>query len=161
HRNVLNVAGPVTLGAVFLLGCFTVGVVAGRSGIAQGLILIYGLGCLIVYLTRPHWLVAIALFLACASLPAELPTVKMIGPVSVYAHQVAVLLAIAFLIPLARLRFSAYVLPGIFLLTVALSAASGVAAGQDSAAVAREASSLCEMVAGFVFALLLVRTNYV
>ena len=49
----------------------------------------------------------------------------------------------------------------IFLLTVAFFAAAGVAGGNDPELVGREALFLCEMVAGFVLALLIVRTNYV
>ena len=127
----------------------------------MALILIGALGCLVVYLTKPQLMVWIALFLAFASLPAGLPIAKLIGPVAINAYQVAVLLAIVFLIPIARLRFSAYVLPGIFLLTVAFFAAAGMADGNDLKLVGREALLLCEMVAGFVLALLIVRTNYV
>ena len=123
--------------------------------------LIGALACLVVYLTKPQRMVWIALFLAFASLPAGLPSAKLIGPVAIHAHQVALLLAIVFLIPLARLRFSAYALPGIFLLTVAFFAAAGMADGHDLERVIREASFLFEMVAGFVLALLIVRTNYV
>lgn len=155
HRNVASAAA----GAVFLLGCFAVGVLTVRTSMA--LMLIYALGCLIIYLTKPQGMVWIALFLAFASLPAALHRSKDIGPVGIYDYQVAILLAIVFLIPLARLRFSAYVVPGGFLLTVAFFAAAGVAGGSDPVATAREAMFLCDLVTGFVLALLIVRTNYV
>jgi O-antigen ligase len=124
-------------------------------------LLIGALGCLVVYLSGPHRMVWIALFLAFASLPASLHVGKVIGPVSVYAYQAAVLLAIAFLIPAARLRLSRYGLPIVLALTVMFFAAVGVAAGHDPQQVAREASFLCEVIAGFVLALLIVRTGHV
>ena len=125
------------------------------------MILIGALACLVVYLTKPHLMVWAVIFLAFASLPAGLPVVKLIGPVAISAHQVALVVAIAYLIPHARLRFSAYALPGIFVLMVAFSAAVGMANGHDVGRVIREASILFEMAAGFVLALLIVRTNYV
>ena len=143
-----------------LLGCFAVGVLAVRST-TEGLMLIGALGCLVVYLTNRQSMVWIALFLAFASLPATLHVTKVIGSVSIYAYQVAVVLAIAFLIPLARLRFSAYVLPGIFLLTTLFFGAMGLAAGNDVERVIRETTFLCDVVAGFVLGMLIVRTDYV
>ncbi len=143
-----------------VLVCVAVGALAVRST-TEGLMLIGALGCLVVYLTGPHRMVWIALFLAFASLPAALPVGKVIGPVSIYAHQIAVLLAIAFLIPAARLRFSDYVLPGSLFLTVMFFTAIGLGAGHDPERIAREAIFLCEVVAGFVLAVLIVRTGYV
>ena len=156
-RTFASTAG---IGAVILLVCVTVGALTVRST-TEGLMLIGALGCLVIYLTGPHRMVWIALFLAFASLPAALPVGKVIGPVSIDAHQIAVLLAIAFLIPLARLRFSDFVLPGSLLLTVIFFTAIGLGAGHDPERIAREATFLCEVVAGFVLVLLIVRTGYV
>ena len=75
HRNV---AAAAAVGALFLLGCFAVGVFAVRT--SDGLILIGALGCLVIYLTKPQLMLWIALFLAFASLPAGLNIAKLIGP---------------------------------------------------------------------------------
>ena len=146
--------------AALLLGSFTIGVFAVRST-TEGVMLIGAIGCLVVYLTGPHRMVWPALFLAFASLPESWHVGKVVGPVSVYAYQVAVLLAIVFLIPAARLRFSHYLLPLSMMLAVTLFTATGAAAGHDPERVAREASFLYEMVAGAVLAVLLVRTHQV
>ena len=66
-----NVAAAAAAGAVFLLGCFTVGVFAVRT-YPTALMLIGALACLVVYLTKPQRMVWIALFLAFASLPPGL-----------------------------------------------------------------------------------------
>ena len=153
-----NSAARFAAAAVFLLGCFTVGVFAVRST-TEGLMLIGALGCFVVYLTGPQRMAWIAMFLAFASLPA-LHLVKQIGPLSVYAYQVAVLLAILFLIPVARLRFSRYAVPLIFLLAVFFFTAMGTVWGNDPDRTFREASFLCEMAAGFVLALLVVRAGF-
>lgn len=146
--------------AAGLLACFLVGVFAVRST-TEGLILIGALGCLVVYLTGPHRMVWAALFLAFASLPAALHVGKVIGPVSVYLHQVAVLLAIVFLVPRAGLRFSQFVWPLLFGLTVTFFAAEGLMSGYDPAIVMREASFLYETIAGCVLAVLVVKCGYV
>lgn len=147
-------------GAALVLGCFTVGVFAVRST-TEGLMLIGLLACFIVFLTGPQRMVSLALFLTFASLPAALHIGKVLGPISIYTYQVALVLAILFLIPAARLRFSRYTLPLMFLLTVLGFTAAGMARGNDLEATLREASFLCEVVAGFVLALLVVRTDYV
>lgn len=157
RRNIV-VVSAVTVG--LLLGCFAVGVFAVRNT-AQGLLLVGALMCVVVYLTGPQRMVWIALFLAFASLPASLHVGKVIGPVSIYAYQVAILLAIAFLIPIARLRFSAYIPPAILLLTVLFFAGVGIATGNSIDRVAYEATFLCELVAGYVLARLIVLSGYV
>ncbi|MCT7660163.1 O-antigen ligase family protein [Mycobacterium deserti] len=146
--------------AAGLLACFTVGVFAVRST-TEGLILIGALGCLVVYLTGPHRMVWIALFLAFASLPAALYVGKVIGPVSIYLHQAAVVLAIVFLMSRAGLHFSRFVLPLVFALAVTFFAAAGTMAGHDPVDVAREASFLYETVAGCVLAVVIIRTGIV
>lgn len=158
YRNVVTAAVAV---AAFVLGSVAVGAFAVRSTTSNALIVIFALVCLIVYLTEPRRMVWIALFLAFASLPESLNRSKAFGPLWIYDYQAAVLLAIVFLIPIARIRFSEYALPGGFLLTVAFFAVTGIASGHDHERVAREASFLCEMVGGVVLALLIVRTNYV
>ncbi len=155
-----NNAALIVSGAVIALGCFVVGAYAVRTPI-RGWLMIGALVCVVVYLTRPQWMAWIALFLAFASLPAGIPLGNGSWPMSAYTYQVAVVAAIVFLVPLVRLRFSAYVLPGIFLLTVLLFAAAGKAAGHDPEIVAHEVLFLCEVIAGFVLALLIVRANYV
>ncbi len=155
-----NNAAAIVAGVGITLGCFAIGAFAVRTPI-RGWLMIGALACLVVYLTKPQWMAWIALFLAFASLPAGLPLGNGAWPMSAYTYQVAVLAAIVFLIPIARLRFSAFLLPGSFLLTIGLFAAVGTAAGHDPEIVAREALFLCEVVAGYVLALLIVRANYV
>jgi O-antigen ligase len=152
-------AVTVVRGAAFAFGCFVVGVFAVRDTI-RGAMLIAALACLIIYLTKPQLMAWGALFLAFASLP-ELPLGNGMWPLGMYTYQVALILAIAFLIPQARLRFSEYLLPGIFLVTVAYFVAAGLTGGNDPARVNREALFLVELVAGFVLALLIVRASHV
>jgi O-antigen ligase len=155
-----NVATVTVSGAMFVLGCFVVGGIAVRDT-TRGVMLIGAMACVVVYLTKPQWMAWVALFLALASLPPGLPVGNGLWPMSAYTYQIALLVAIAFLIPHARLRFSAYVLPGIFLLTVAYFTAAGVAGGNVQKWVNHEALFLVELVAGFVLALLIVRTHHV
>lgn len=150
-------AVTVVRGAVFALGCFLVGVFAVRDTV-RGVMLIAALACLIIYLTKPQLMAWGALFLAFASLP-EIPLGNGMWPLGMYTYQVALILAIVLLIPRAQLRFSEYLLPGIFLLTVAYFVAVGLAGGNDPGRVNREALFLVELVAGFVLALLIVRTR--
>lgn len=153
-----SLAGALATAAATTSGCFVVGAVAARFPSA-GLILVGALGCLVVYLTGPQRMAWAALFLSFASLPAALHAGKVIGPVSIYVYQVAVVLAIVFLIPIARLRFSHWALAGVFALAVAFFGVAGAAAGHGPERVVREATFLCEMVAGFLFATLIVRTD--
>lgn len=156
-RRLLEQFGPV---AVLVLGSFAIGVLAVRST-TEGIMLIVGLVCLVVYLTRPEWMIWLGMFLAFASLPAGLHVAKTVGPLQNYAYQVAVILAICFLLPVARLRFSAFALPLAMLAAIGFFTVVGLQAGHDTARVAREASFLVDMVAGFVLALLIVRIGYV
>jgi O-antigen ligase len=153
-------AVTIARGVVFALGCFLVGVFAARD-VARGVMLLAALACLVIYLIRPQVMAWIALFLAFASLPPKLPVGNGLWPFGMYTYHVVLLLAIAFLIPRARLRFSEYLIPGIFLLTVAYFTVAGMAAGHDPERVSREALFLVEMVAGFVLALLIVRAGFV
>jgi O-antigen ligase len=155
-----NVAAANVAGVVLVLGCFIVGVFAVRDTV-RGAMLIAALASLVIYLTKPQWMAWIALILAFASLPPGLPVGNGLWPMSAYTYHVVLVLAIAFLVPRARLRFSAYVVPGIFFLTVAYFTAAGVVGGNDPKWVNREALFLFELVAGFVLALLIVRADYV
>jgi O-antigen ligase len=155
-----DAAVTIARGAVFALGCLLVGVFAARD-VARGVMLVGALACLVIYLTRPQVMAWIALFLAFASLPPSLPVGNGLWPFGMYTYHVVLLLAIAFLIPLARLRFSEYLIPGIFLLAVAYFTVVGMAVGHDPERVSREALFLVEMVAGFVLALLIVRAGFV
>lgn len=146
--------------AVFLLGCVVFGVLAVRRT-TEGVILIAALFCLVVYWVKPEGMVAVTLFGAFAALPEGLHVGKVIGPLAVYAYQGAALLAIAYLLPKVRLRFSDYLLPGVFLLTVLYFTALGFETGHDATMVVRESTTLIEMVIGFVMALLVVYGGYV
>jgi hypothetical protein len=103
----------------------------------------------------------VALFLAFASLPENWHTVMVIDPVSIYAYHVTLILAIGYLIPIVRLRFSDYLLPGMFGLTVVFFTAVGLATGHPTDVTLREAMFLLEMVGGFILALLIVGSDYV
>lgn len=149
----------VVRGVVFALACFLVGVFAVRDTI-RGVMLIAALACLIIYLTKPQLMAWGALFLAFASLP-EIPLGNGMWPLGMYTYQAALLLAIVFLIPRAHLRFREYLLPAVFLLTVAYFVATGLAGGNDPSRVNREALFLVELVAGFVLALLITRANHI
>ncbi|MCG5433887.1 O-antigen ligase family protein [Mycobacterium sp. MYCO198283] len=147
-RSALVAAG-------FLVACFTAGVLAVRS-LTPGIIFIGALACFAVFLIRPFGMVWIAVFLACASLPAAVHVGKVIGPFSVYVYQAAVLAAVVFLIVALRPRASWFVLPGLMALTVGYFAIMGASVGNDAERVAYEATYLLEMVAGFVLAVLIV-----
>ena len=158
RRDVAAVT--VARGAVFALGCFLAGALAVREPV-KGAILIAALGCLVIYLTRPQIMAWIALFLAFASLPPEIPVGNGMWPLGMYTYHVVLLLAIAFLVPHARVRFSEYLVPGIFLLTLAYFTVVGLAGGNNPERVSREVLFLVELVAGFVLALLIVRAGFV
>jgi O-antigen ligase len=127
----------------------------------RGLALIALMFCLVVYWIKPQLMVLFALFLACASLPEGLHVGMVLGPVAIFAHHVALALAICYLIPIVRSRFSAYLLPGMFALVVAFFAAVGFAMGHATAVVVSEAAFLLEMVGGFVLALFVVYCGYI
>lgn len=157
RRNIPALGAAI---GVAVLGCFAAGALTARSSML-GVLVIGALGCLVMYLTKPQLLTWVALFLAFASLPAGLHVAKLIGPVTIWAYQVALGLAICSLILVVRPRFTTFVVPAGFLFTVAFFTAMGVASGNAPDRVAREALFLCEMVAGFVLACLIVRAGYV
>ncbi|BCI85919.1 hypothetical protein NIIDMKKI_11250 [Mycobacterium kansasii] len=90
-RHRLVTAGVVL--AVFLFGCFLVGVFAVRQT-GQGLMLIAAIFSLVVYWAKPEAMVWVALFWAFAALPADLHVGKVVGPAVIYAYQAALVLAI-------------------------------------------------------------------
>ncbi|KZS71659.1 polymerase [Mycobacterium kansasii] len=146
--------------AVFLFGCFLVGVFAVRQT-GQGLMLIAAIFSLVVYWAKPEAMVWVALFWAFAALPADLHVGKVVGPAVIYAYQTALVLAICYLIPIVKPRFSDFALPGMFALIVVFSTVAGLAAGHAAWVVIRESTTLLEMVAGFILAVLIVKGNYV
>ena len=157
-RHRLAMSGAVL--TAFLFGSFVFGVLSVRNT-TQGIVLIGLSFCLVVYWTKPEMMIGVALFAAFAALPQGLHVGKVVGPVSIYAYQVAVVLAICFVLPVVRLRLSEYVLPGMFTLTAVYFAAVGLSTGHPAPVVLREASILLEMVVGFVLALVIVYGNYV
>lgn len=157
-RPRLALAGAM-LGA-FLFGCFLFGVLSVRNT-TQGLMLIGAMFCLVVYWAKPEAMTWVALFLACAALPQGLHVAKVIGPVTIYAYHVVLLLAICYLIPLVRPRFSDYLLPAIFACVVVYFTAVGFSTGNAPPAIVHEAIFLFEMVGGFVLALLIVYGGYI
>ncbi len=152
------VAGAVA--AAFVFGCVLIGVFSVRDT-TTGLALICLLFCLVVYLMRPQWMVLVALFMIFAALPEALHIGKDIGPVTIYGGHVLLVLAICYLIPVARLRPSAYVVPGMFFAAVMAFAVIGFAVGNPTDKVLHELTYLLEMIGGFVLAMLIVRTDYV
>ncbi|OBG32744.1 O-antigen ligase family protein [Mycobacterium sp. E3198] len=157
-RHRLAMSGAVL--AVFALGCFVFGVLSVRNT-TQGVMLIGLSFCLVIYWTRPATMIGVALFLAFAALPQGLHVAKVIGPVSINAYHVALALAICFALPAVRLRFSEYLLPGMFVMIVAYFAAVGFATGHSAPIIVREATFLLEMVGGFILALVIVYGDYV
>jgi len=145
--------------AALLFGCFVFGALSVRN--IKGLALIGLMFCVVVYWIKPQLMVWVALFSAFASLPENLHTGMVIGPVSIYAYQVALILAIGYLIPIVRPRFSDYLLPGMFGLTVVFFTAVGFATGNPTVVTLAEAIPLLEMVGGFILALLIVGSDYV
>lgn len=143
--------------AVFLalICCFVVGAVAARSLVAA-FIALGAIGCLIVYLAGPHWMAFIALFAAFAAMPALVPPGKIIGYVTIYIHEVLIVLAIAFLCPLSRNRKYVFTVPVAFTLFIALGAVIGILGGNEWQWIIWEAKPLVMMAAGFALAVLLV-----
>jgi hypothetical protein len=145
--------------AAFLFGCFLFGALAVRN--FRGLALIGVMFCVAVYRIKPQLMVWIALFSAFAALPAGWHMGMVFGPVSIWAYHVALLLAICYLIPIVRPRFSAYLLPGMFLLTVVCFTVVGFANGYEAKSVVREATALFELICGFMLGLLIVYCDYI
>ncbi|HTX54348.1 MAG TPA: O-antigen ligase family protein [Candidatus Baltobacteraceae bacterium] len=152
-------AVAAAMAGAFLFGCFTIGVFSCR-GLTPGQMLICLLFCLVVYLTKPQWMVWCALFASFASLPESLHIGKDLGMVTIYLYQVAIVLAAIFLIPASRLRRSSYILPGMFLATMVCWAIVGLAAGNPTDRVLREFQFLFELVGGFVLAMLVIDAGY-
>ncbi|OBI89622.1 polymerase [Mycobacterium asiaticum] len=146
--------------AVFLSGCFVYGALSVRNT-TQGILLVGLTFFLIVYWAKPELMIGLALFLGCAALPQGLHVGKVIGPVSIYASHVVLVLAICFVLPAVRLRMSEYLLPGMFAATVLYFAAVGFSMGHNPAVVVREATFLLEMIAGFVLALVVVYGEHI
>jgi O-Antigen ligase len=156
-RQRFAVAGAMA--ASFLFGCFTIGVFSCRNTVT-GELLIAVLFCLVVYLTKPHWMAWFALFFAFASLPDDWHMGLAFGLVAIYLYQVAMVLAAIFLMPASRVRRSSYVLPGMFLATIVCWTVVGFAAGNPTDRALREFLYLFELVAGFVLAILIVDAGY-
>ncbi len=156
HRLVMAAVIIVLFG----LACFVFGVLSVRNS-TQGIVLVAATFCLIVYWAKPELMIGLALFLGCAALPQGLHVGKIVGPVAIYASHVVLVLAICFVLPKARLRFSDYLLPGMFAATVIYFAAVGFATGHTPTIVVREATFLLELVVGFVLALVVVYGNYI
>ncbi len=146
--------------AAFVMGCFVFGVLSVRQT-TQGIVLTGALFCLVVYLIKPEAMVWFTLFAAFAALPEGLNVGKVVGPATIWVYQVTAVLAICFLAVSVRPRFSDFVLPGIFTLTVAYSTVAGFAAGHADIVIWREALTVFEMAIGFVFGLLVVYGNHV
>nr|WP_236977788.1 MULTISPECIES: O-antigen ligase family protein [Mycobacterium] len=145
---------------LFVFGCFLYGALSVRNT-TQGILLIGLTFFLIVYWAKPELMIGLALFLGCAALPQGLHVGKVIGPVSIYASHVVLILAICFVLPVVRLRMSDYLLPGMFGLMVIYFAAVGFSTGHNTAIVVRESTFLFEMIAGFVLALVIVYGDYI
>ena len=145
--------------AAFLFGCFLFGAFSVRS--YRGLALIGVMFCLVVYWIKPQLMVWVALFSAFAALPAGWHTGMNFGPVTIFAYHVILLLAICYLIPIVRPRLSAYLLPGMFLFTVVCLTVVGFVTGSDVKQVVREATSLLELIGGFMLGLLVVYCDYI
>lgn len=158
RRHRLAIDGALL--AVFLFGCFLFGVLSVRRT-TEGVLLIAAMFCLVVYWVKPEGMVGVTFFGAFAALPEGLHIGKVIGPVAIYAYQVAAVLAVCYLLPIVRLRFSDYRLPGIFALTVVFFTVVGFENGHDATMIVRESTTLLEMVGGFVLALLIVYGGYV
>ena len=144
--------------AAFLFGCFLFGALSVRN--FRGLALIGVMFCVAVYRIKPQLMVWVALFLAFAALPASWHMGMVFGPVDIFAYQVALLLAICYLISIVRPRLSAYLLPGMFLLIVVCLTVVGCVTGHDAKVVVHEAQFLFEVIGGFMLALLIVYCDY-
>jgi O-Antigen ligase len=145
--------------AALVFGCFVFGALSVRT--FKGLALIGLMFCLVVYWIKPQLMVWVALLLAFAPVPENWHMAMVIGPVTIYAFHVTLILAIGYLIPIVRPRFADYLLPGMFGLTVVFFTAVGLAAGHPTDVTLFEAMMLLEMVGGFILALLIVGSDYV
>ncbi|MEE6179251.1 O-antigen ligase family protein [Mycobacterium sp. 050134] len=156
-RHRLAVDGALL--AVFLFGCFVFGVLSVRRT-TEGALLIAALFCLVVYWVKPEGMVGVTLFLAFAALPEGLHIGKVIGPVAIYAFHVAAVLAICYLIPIVRPRFTDFLLAAMFVFTVVVYTVIGFLRGHQATMVMLESATLIEMVIGFVLGLFVVYGGY-
>lgn len=157
-RHRLAVNGGLL--AIFVFGCFLFGVLAVRRT-TEGVLLTGALFCVVVYWVKPEGMVAVTLFGAFAALPPALQVGKVIGPATIYAYQVAAVLAICYLLPTVRPRVRDFLLPGILVVAVVFSTVIGFAAGHVAKVVMRESTTMLEVAIGFALALLVVYGNHV
>lgn len=158
YRQRLVLAAVVV--GIFLFGCFAFGVASVRDPY-EGVVLVGAMFALVVYWARPEAMVWIALFYTFGALPIGLYVGKVVGPTTIYVWHVVMLVAILYLIQLVRPRFSDYVPPAMFVLTVLFFTAVGFADGHSAEAILHEVASLFEMVAGYLLALLIVYGDYI
>lgn len=144
---------------MFLFACFLFGALSVRNH--RGLALVGVMFCVAVYRIKPQLMVWVALFSAFAAVPKGLHTGMTFGPMTIWAYHLALLLAIFYLIPIARPRASAYLLPGMFLFMVAYFTVVGFVTGHEAKSVLTEATTLLEMVGGFILGLLIVHSDYI
>lgn len=156
HRLAVN----GVLLAIFVFGCFVFGVLSVRRT-TEGVLLTAALFCVIVYWVKPEGMVAVTLFGAFAALPEGLHVGKVIGPTTIYAYQVAALLAICYLLPAVRPRFRDCLLAGILVLAVVSSTVTGFVMGHVDRVVMRESTAMLELAIGFVLGVLIVYGNHV
>lgn len=126
----------------------------------EGELLIAATFCLVIYWVKREGLAGVALFLAFAALPEGLHIGKVIGPLAIYAYQVAAMLAICYLLPIVKPRFKEFLVPGMFVVTVLYFTVVGFEMGHDAAMLLHESTTLIEMVIGFVLAMLIVYGGY-
>jgi O-antigen ligase len=144
---------------VSFLICLACGALAVRDPVFA-VITIGAIGCFVIYVTGPQRMASIAIVVSFASLPAALPAGKFVGPVIIYVYEVLIVLAIIFLIPLAKVRLSNFLLPTIMFSAVMIAFVIGIMSDYELARVASEGKNLLIMVAGFVLAILVVRAGY-
>ncbi|WP_407687319.1 O-antigen ligase family protein [Mycobacterium sp. HUMS_1102779] len=156
HRLATNAAAL----AVFVFGCFVFGVFSVRRT-TEGVLLVAALFCVVVYWVKPEGMVGVTLFGAFAALPQGLHVGKVFGPVTIFAYQLAAVLAICYLLPAVRMRRSDFLLPGMLTLMVVFSTVVGFETGSDAKLVMRESTTMLEMIVGFVLALFVVYGNYI
>ncbi|AFC42229.1 O-antigen ligase family protein [Mycobacterium intracellulare] len=157
-RHRLAVDGALL--AIFVFGCFAFGVLSVRRT-TEGVLLTAALFCVVVYWVKPEGMVGVTLFGAFAALPEGLHVGKVFGPLTIYAYHLAAILAICYLIPTAKPRSSDFVLPGILVVAVLCSTATGFATGNPDLTVTREATTMIEMAIGFVLAMFVVYSGHV
>ncbi|RAV14943.1 O-antigen ligase domain-containing protein [Mycobacterium colombiense] len=157
-RHRLAVDGALL--AMFVFGCFAFGVLSVRRT-TEGVLLTAALFCVVVYWAKPEGMVGVTLFGAFAALPEGLHVGKVIGPMTIYAYHVAAVLAICYLIPAVKPRSADFLLPGLLVLIVLISTATGFATGHADLVVMRESTTMVEMAIGFVLAMFVVYAGHV